>query len=58
VALPESPLEIRESLEQLRLLEAGMRIGAARVDVAPFGVDTPADLERARAVLARPQETT
>jgi 3-deoxy-manno-octulosonate cytidylyltransferase (CMP-KDO synthetase) len=58
VALPESPLEIRESLEQLRLLEAGMRIGAARVDIAPFGVDTPADLERARAVLARPQETT
>jgi 3-deoxy-manno-octulosonate cytidylyltransferase (CMP-KDO synthetase) len=54
VALPESPLEIRESLEQLRLLEAGMRIGATRVDVAPFGVDTPADLERARAVLARP----
>jgi 3-deoxy-manno-octulosonate cytidylyltransferase (CMP-KDO synthetase) len=52
VSLPESPLEIRESLEQLRLLEAGLRIAAARVDVAPFGVDTPADLERARAVLA------
>src|ERR1700709_385826 len=47
VALPESPLEIRESLEQLRLLEAGMRIGAARVDVAPFGVDPPPALERA-----------
>jgi 3-deoxy-manno-octulosonate cytidylyltransferase (CMP-KDO synthetase) len=52
VALPESPLEIRESLEQLRLLEAGMRIGAARVAAAPFGVDTPADLERARDILA------
>lgn len=48
VALPESPLERRESLEQLRALEAGMRIGCARVAQAPFGVDTPADLERAR----------
>ncbi len=51
VALPPSPLERRESLEQLRALEAGMRIAAARVDHAPFGVDTPADLERARAEL-------
>ena len=48
VALPESPLERRESLEQLRALEAGMRISCARVEHAPFGVDTPADLERAR----------
>jgi 3-deoxy-manno-octulosonate cytidylyltransferase (CMP-KDO synthetase) len=48
VALPESPLERREKLEQLRALEAGMRIACARVDHAPFGVDTPADLERAR----------
>ena len=52
VALPESPLEIRESLEQLRLLEAGLRIAVARVDAAPFGVDTPADLERARRIFA------
>jgi 3-deoxy-manno-octulosonate cytidylyltransferase (CMP-KDO synthetase) len=52
VALPASALERRESLEQLRALEAGMRIGCARVDFAPFGVDTPADLDRARAVLA------
>ena len=51
VALPESPLERREHLEQLRALEAGMRIACARVDHAPFGVDTPADLERARAIL-------
>jgi 3-deoxy-manno-octulosonate cytidylyltransferase (CMP-KDO synthetase) len=51
VALPASPLETREKLEQLRALEAGMRIGAARVDHAPFGVDTPADLERARQIL-------
>jgi 3-deoxy-manno-octulosonate cytidylyltransferase (CMP-KDO synthetase) len=52
VELPESPLEHRESLEQLRALEAGMRIGCARVPFAPFGVDTPADLDRARAALA------
>jgi 3-deoxy-manno-octulosonate cytidylyltransferase (CMP-KDO synthetase) len=52
VSLPESPLERRESLEQLRALEAGMRIACARVDHAPFGVDTPADLDRARIALA------
>ncbi len=52
VSLPESPLERREKLEQLRALEAGMRIACARVDHAPFGVDTPLDLERARALLA------
>jgi 3-deoxy-manno-octulosonate cytidylyltransferase (CMP-KDO synthetase) len=51
VALPVSPLEERERLEQLRALEAGMRIAAARVEHGPFGVDTPADLERARRVL-------
>jgi 3-deoxy-manno-octulosonate cytidylyltransferase (CMP-KDO synthetase) len=51
VALPESPLERREKLEQLRALEAGMRIACARVDHAPFGVDTPDDLERARIAL-------
>ena len=51
VALPESPLERRERLEQLRALEAGMRIACTRVDHASFGVDTPADLERARAIL-------
>jgi 3-deoxy-manno-octulosonate cytidylyltransferase (CMP-KDO synthetase) len=51
VATPESPLERRESLEQLRALEVGMRIGCARVEQAPFGVDTPADLERARTEL-------
>ncbi|MBV9252056.1 MAG: 3-deoxy-manno-octulosonate cytidylyltransferase [Acetobacteraceae bacterium] len=52
VALPESPLERREKLEQLRALEAGMRIACARVELAPFGVDTPEDLERARRDLA------
>jgi 3-deoxy-manno-octulosonate cytidylyltransferase (CMP-KDO synthetase) len=51
VELPPSPLERREKLEQLRALEAGMRIGAARVPHAPFGVDTPADLEHARKLL-------
>ncbi|WP_198370712.1 3-deoxy-manno-octulosonate cytidylyltransferase [Roseomonas rosulenta] len=52
VSLPASPLEMREKLEQLRALEAGMRIAAARVDHGPFGVDTPHDLERARSLLA------
>jgi 3-deoxy-manno-octulosonate cytidylyltransferase (CMP-KDO synthetase) len=35
----------------MRALDAGMTIAVARVDSAPFGVDTPADLERARATL-------
>ena len=52
VALPPSPLELREKLEQLRALEAGMRIDVALVDTVPLGVDTPADLERARQMLA------
>ena len=52
VALPESPLEKRERLEQLRALAAGMRIDVALVDTVPDGVDTPADLEKARACLA------
>jgi 3-deoxy-manno-octulosonate cytidylyltransferase (CMP-KDO synthetase) len=51
VALPPSPLELRERLEQLRALEAGMRIAVAFVDTVPLGVDTPADLDRARALL-------
>lgn len=51
VALPPSVLEQREKLEQLRALEAGMRIDVAIVDTVPLGVDTPADLERARALL-------
>ena len=51
-ALPPSPLEQREKLEQLRALEAGMRIAVAIVDSIPLGVDTPADLARAREILA------
>jgi 3-deoxy-manno-octulosonate cytidylyltransferase (CMP-KDO synthetase) len=51
VKLKPSPLERRERLEQLRALEAGMRIEAAIVDGVPLGVDTPADLEKARAIL-------
>ena len=51
VTLPPSPLERRERLEQLRALEAGMRIDVALVDTVPLGVDTPDDLEKARAVL-------
>jgi 3-deoxy-manno-octulosonate cytidylyltransferase (CMP-KDO synthetase) len=52
VALPPSGLERREKLEQLRALEDGMRIDAVLVDTVPFGVDTPADLDRARELLA------
>ena len=51
VKLPPSPLERREKLEQLRALEAGMRIDVELIDAVPLGVDTPADLEKARAVL-------
>lgn len=53
VALPPSPLERREKLEQLRALEAGMSITVARVDAVPLSVDTPADLAKARALLSR-----
>jgi 3-deoxy-manno-octulosonate cytidylyltransferase (CMP-KDO synthetase) len=52
IALPPSPLEQREKLEQLRALEAGMRIDVAIVDSVPLGVDTPHDLETARQTLA------
>jgi len=53
VALPPSALERREKLEQLRALEAGMRIDAAIVDSVPLGVDTPEDLARARELIVR-----
>jgi 3-deoxy-manno-octulosonate cytidylyltransferase (CMP-KDO synthetase) len=53
VALSPSPLEQREKLEQLRALEAGMRIDASIVASVPLGVDTPVDLERARKILGR-----
>jgi 3-deoxy-manno-octulosonate cytidylyltransferase (CMP-KDO synthetase) len=53
VRLPPSPLEQREKLEQLRALEAGMRIDVAIVGSVPLGVDTPEDLEIARAALAK-----
>jgi 3-deoxy-manno-octulosonate cytidylyltransferase (CMP-KDO synthetase) len=52
VGLPPAPLEQRERLEQLRALEAGMRIDVGLGDTVPLGVDTPADLERARRLLA------
>jgi 3-deoxy-manno-octulosonate cytidylyltransferase (CMP-KDO synthetase) len=54
VRLPPSVLETREKLEQLRALEAGMRIDAAIVDSVPLGVDTADDLETARHMLANP----
>ncbi len=52
VALPPSPNERRERLEQLRALDAGMRIDVALVTSVPLGVDTPEELARARALLA------
>jgi 3-deoxy-manno-octulosonate cytidylyltransferase (CMP-KDO synthetase) len=52
VTLPPSALEQREKLEQLRALEAGMRIDVAIVSSVPLGVDTPEDLEAARRILA------
>ncbi len=53
VSLPPSPLERQEKLEQLRALEAGLRIDVTIVDTVPRGVDTPADLETARQILAK-----
>jgi 3-deoxy-manno-octulosonate cytidylyltransferase (CMP-KDO synthetase) len=53
VSLKPSPLELRERLEQLRALEDGMRIDVGIVDTVPLGVDTPADLTRARQLLAK-----
>ena len=52
VRLPRGNLERLEKLEQLRALENGMRIDVRLVDTVPLGVDTPADLERARQMLA------
>jgi len=51
VKLPPSLLEQREKLEQLRALEAGMRIDVAIVDTVPLGVDTAEDLETVRKML-------
>jgi 3-deoxy-manno-octulosonate cytidylyltransferase (CMP-KDO synthetase) len=48
VALPPSPLEKRERLEQLRALEAGMRIDVTIIDTEPLDVNTADDLERVR----------
>ncbi|MBU0609415.1 MAG: 3-deoxy-manno-octulosonate cytidylyltransferase [Armatimonadetes bacterium] len=51
-ALPRTPLEITESLEQLRALENGCPIRVVEVDYSPLGVDTPEDLERVRRLMA------
>lgn len=56
VGLGPSPLERRERLEQLRALEGGMRIDAEIVHAVPLGVDTPADLKRARDILSEREE--
>ncbi|MDX2113840.1 MAG: 3-deoxy-manno-octulosonate cytidylyltransferase [Alphaproteobacteria bacterium] len=51
VKLPPSENEKHEKLEQLRAMDAGMRIDVAVVDVVPLGVDTPQGLEKARAMI-------
>jgi 3-deoxy-manno-octulosonate cytidylyltransferase (CMP-KDO synthetase) len=51
VSIRPTPLELREKLEQLRALESGMRIDVSIVDTVPLGVDTPADLDRARQII-------
>ena len=53
VALPPSALERQEKLEQLRAIEAGLRIDAMIVDTVPRGVDTPEDLVTTRLLLAK-----
>ena len=51
--LPQSPLELAESLEQLRWLQNGYKIRVGLTDVETIGIDTPEDLARAEAVLAK-----
>lgn len=51
-ALPSTPLEQAECLEQLRVLEHGYRIRAVETEYRSIGVDTPADLEQAERVMA------
>ena len=51
MSLPPSQLELREKLEQLRALEAGMKIGVAIVDTIPLGVDTEEHLQKARELI-------
>jgi len=53
IAAPQSFLEKREKLEQLRALSLGLHVQVAVVDTVPLGVDTPEDLERARALLEK-----
>ena len=55
VSLPPSTLELAEKLEQLRALEAGMRIAVAQIAAAPAGIDTAEDLQTARQRLAQAQ---
>ena len=51
-SLPQSSLEMAESLEQLRWLENGYRIRVGKTDVETVGIDTPEDLQKAEEFLA------
>jgi len=53
VSLPQSARENQMRLEQLRALDAAMRIDAAMVEEVPFGIDTPEDLEKARKLMSK-----
>ncbi len=51
IQLSESPLELAETLEQLRALEAGLRVGATKIDHLPQSVDTFDDLQKVESIL-------
>ncbi|MDH3740110.1 MAG: 3-deoxy-manno-octulosonate cytidylyltransferase [Hyphomicrobiales bacterium] len=57
VGLPVSPRERERKLEQMRAMDNGLPIAVVRVDTIPFGVDTPADLDRARREIGETQDT-
>jgi 3-deoxy-manno-octulosonate cytidylyltransferase (CMP-KDO synthetase) len=57
-SLPQSPLELAESLEQLRWLQHGYRIRVGVTDVETVGIDTPEDLERAELFLKQQHNMT
>lgn len=55
-SLPQSPLEMAESLEQLRALQAGMKIKTFVVDFVPVGIDTAEDLKKFEKIIAQAKD--